>query len=88
LRQNAAWLLDRRAVVGHRRWARFAGAAAGIAAGVLNATRQTGSVPGVGLFGSLAGQADAFMAGARQSLLISAGLLFAAATVIWRGASN
>src|SRR5258708_39366437 len=36
----------------------------GIAAGVLNATRQTGSVLGVALFGSLVGQAGTFMAGA------------------------
>ena len=36
----------------------------GIAAGVLNATRQTGSVLGVALFGSLVGQPDAFMRGA------------------------
>ena len=34
----------------------------GIAAGVLNATRQTGSVLGVALFGSLVGQSGAFMA--------------------------
>ena len=33
----------------------------GIAAGVLNATRQTGSVLGVALFGSLIGQPDTFM---------------------------
>jgi hypothetical protein len=59
----------------------------GIAAGVLNATRQTGSVLGVALFGSLAGQASAFMAGAHQSLILSACLLFAAAVAIWRGAS-
>src|SRR5262249_8908722 len=44
----------------------------GIAAGVLNATRQTGSVLGVALFGSLLGGADAFVAGARTSLIISA----------------
>src|ERR1700722_8430774 len=50
----------------------------GIAAGVLNATRQTGSVLGVALFGSLAGQADAFIAGAHASLVISAALLLAA----------
>ena len=50
----------------------------GIAAGVLNATRQTGSVLGVALFGSLAGQASAFIAGAHASLVISAGLLLAA----------
>ena len=54
----------------------------GIAAGVLNATRQTGSVLGVALFGSLIGRSDAFMAGAHQSLVISALLLFAAAIVI------
>jgi MFS transporter, DHA2 family, methylenomycin A resistance protein len=61
---------------------------AGIAAGVLNATRQTGSVLGVALFGSLAGQPNAFMAGAHASLIISAGLLLAAAAAIWRGASR
>ena len=55
----------------------------GIAAGVLNATRQTGSVLGVALFGSLIGQSDAFMAGAFQALVISAVLLLAAAIVIW-----
>jgi DHA2 family methylenomycin A resistance protein-like MFS transporter len=59
----------------------------GIAAGVLNSTRQTGSVLGVALFGSLAGQEDAFMAGAHLSLVISACLLLAAAAAIWRGAS-
>jgi MFS transporter, DHA2 family, methylenomycin A resistance protein len=58
----------------------------GIAAGVLNATRQTGSVLGVALFGSLAGQSSAFMTGAHESLLISAGLLLAAGVAIWRGA--
>jgi DHA2 family methylenomycin A resistance protein-like MFS transporter len=60
----------------------------GIAAGVLNATRQTGSVLGVALFGSLVGGSDAFMSGAHQSLVISALLLLAAGTVIWRGAST
>jgi DHA2 family methylenomycin A resistance protein-like MFS transporter len=59
----------------------------GIAAGVLNSTRQTGSVLGVALFGSLAGQENAFMAGAHLSLVISACLLLAAAAAIWRGAS-
>jgi MFS transporter, DHA2 family, methylenomycin A resistance protein len=59
----------------------------GVAAGVLNATRQTGSVLGVALFGSLVGQADAFMAGAHASLVISAWVLFAAAAAIWIGAS-
>ncbi len=59
----------------------------GIAAGVLNATRQTGSVLGVALFGSLVGHANGFVAGAHASLLISAGLLLVAATAIWRGAA-
>jgi DHA2 family methylenomycin A resistance protein-like MFS transporter len=55
----------------------------GIAAGTLNATRQTGSVLGVALFGSLIGQSDAFIAGAHASLMISAGLLLAAAAAMW-----
>ena len=50
----------------------------GIAAGVLNATRQTGSVLGVALFGALVGQPDAFMA-ARTSAVISGSLLLSAA---------
>jgi DHA2 family methylenomycin A resistance protein-like MFS transporter len=47
----------------------------GIAAGVLNSTRQTGSVLGVALFGSLASQANAFMSGMHAALIISAALL-------------
>ena len=57
----------------------------GIAAGVLNATRQTGSVLGVALFGSLVGQSGTFMAGLHASLTIAAGVLIAAATAIWFG---
>jgi DHA2 family methylenomycin A resistance protein-like MFS transporter len=57
----------------------------GIAAGILNSTRQTGSVLGVALFGSLVGQSEAFMTGARESLVISALLLLVAATAIWHG---
>jgi DHA2 family methylenomycin A resistance protein-like MFS transporter len=57
----------------------------GIAAGVLNATRQTGSVLGVALFGSLVGQANAFIAGAHASLIISACLLLVAGAAVWRG---
>jgi DHA2 family methylenomycin A resistance protein-like MFS transporter len=60
----------------------------GIAAGVLNAVRQTGSVLGVALFGSLAGQADALLAGAHASLVISAGLLLAGGATIWWGTSR
>jgi len=59
----------------------------GIAAGVLNATRQTGSVLGVALFGSLVGQSSAFMTGLHASLIISAGVLLAAAAAIWWGAT-
>jgi DHA2 family methylenomycin A resistance protein-like MFS transporter len=59
----------------------------GIAAGVLNATRQTGSVLGVALFGSLVGQAGSFMSGAHQSLMISALLLVVAGAAIWSGAT-
>jgi DHA2 family methylenomycin A resistance protein-like MFS transporter len=58
----------------------------GIAAGVLNATRQTGSVLGVALFGSLAGEGSAFMAGTHEALIISACLLLVAAAAVWRGA--
>jgi DHA2 family methylenomycin A resistance protein-like MFS transporter len=57
----------------------------GIAAGVLNATRQTGSVLGVALFGSLVGGANAFIAGAHASLVISAAVLLAGAIAIWHG---
>jgi DHA2 family methylenomycin A resistance protein-like MFS transporter len=58
----------------------------GIAAGVLNATRQTGSVLGVALFGSLIGQNDTFVRGTHVSLVISVVLLSIASAVIWRGA--
>jgi MFS transporter, DHA2 family, methylenomycin A resistance protein len=57
----------------------------GIAAGVLNATRQTGSVLGVALFGSLVARNNAFMAGAHASLMISAAVLLAGAVAIWHG---
>jgi DHA2 family methylenomycin A resistance protein-like MFS transporter len=58
----------------------------GVAAGVLNSTRQTGSVLGVALFGSLiGGQGDAFLFGTRVALLISAALLIGAAGAIVGG---
>jgi DHA2 family methylenomycin A resistance protein-like MFS transporter len=57
----------------------------GVAAGVLNATRQTGSVLGVALFGSLVSQSGTFMAGLHASLLIAAGVLIAGAAAIWFG---
>jgi MFS transporter, DHA2 family, methylenomycin A resistance protein len=55
----------------------------GVAAGVLNSTRQTGSVLGVALFGSLIGQS--FLAGAHAALIVSALLLAVAAAVITLG---
>ena len=58
----------------------------GIAAGVLNSTRQTGSVLGVALFGSLIG--GAFMPGTHEALLISAAVLLAAAAAIWWGGAK
>jgi DHA2 family methylenomycin A resistance protein-like MFS transporter len=54
----------------------------GVAAGVLNSTRQTGSVLGVALFGSLIGQSHAFLFGAHAALIISALLLIGAAATI------
>lgn len=58
----------------------------GIAAGVLNATRQTGSVLGVALFGSLVASEGAFMTGLHLSLVVSAAVLLLAAAVIGLGA--
>src|SRR6202050_2310826 len=63
-------------------------ARSGIAAGVLNATRQTGSVLGVALFGSLVARENAFITGARESLIISAILLLGAAITIVIGNHN
>lgn len=60
----------------------------GIAAGVLNATRQTGSTLGVALFGSLVGQTDSLLSGTHQALAISAALMFVAAAVIGWGGSR
>lgn len=60
-------------------------ARSGLAAGVLNSTRQTGSVLGVALFGSFVAQKAEFIAGARVALIISAALLMVAALAIWIG---
>ena len=61
-------------------------ARSGLAAGVLNATRQTGSVIGVASFGALiGGGADAFIIGAREALIVSAALLIGAAAAILLG---
>jgi len=57
----------------------------GLAAGVLNSARQTGSVLGVALFGSLVGQGNAFVSGTREALVLSATLLAGAAIITTRG---
>ncbi|WP_038971691.1 MFS transporter [Bradyrhizobium genomosp. III] len=61
-------------------------ARSGIAAGVLNATRQTGSVLGVALFGSLVAAEGSFMAGLHLALVVSASVLLLAAVAIGLGA--
>jgi DHA2 family methylenomycin A resistance protein-like MFS transporter len=61
-------------------------ARSGVAAGVLNATRQTGSVIGVALFGSLLEHKGAFMTGVHISLVISTVLFVGAAAMALLGA--
>jgi DHA2 family methylenomycin A resistance protein-like MFS transporter len=61
-------------------------ARSGIAAGVLNATRQTGSVLGVALFGSLVATDGGFLTGMHLALIISASVLLLAAATIGFGA--
>lgn len=56
-------------------------ARSGIASGVLTASRQTGSVLGVSLFGSLIAVAPMMVSGTRISLAISAGVLLAACVI-------
>lgn len=53
----------------------------GLAAAVLNSARQTGSVLGVALFGSLIGRSGAFVSGAHLALSIAAALLLATAAI-------
>jgi DHA2 family methylenomycin A resistance protein-like MFS transporter len=57
----------------------------GVAAGVLNATRQTGSVLGVALFGSLISRSSTFVPAARTSLIVSAILMLGSAATIMAG---
>jgi DHA2 family methylenomycin A resistance protein-like MFS transporter len=57
----------------------------GVASGVLNAMRQTGSVLGVALFGSLLGGSAGFMGGAKTALLISSGLALCALAAVMIG---
>lgn len=59
----------------------------GVAAGVLNSARQTGSVLGVALFGSLIGQ-NTFLSGLRAALIISALLAGVAATIAIGGSAR
>jgi MFS transporter, DHA2 family, methylenomycin A resistance protein len=54
----------------------------GLAAAVLNSARQSGSVIGVSLFGSLLGGSGGFLAGARTALMIAAALLLISATAV------
>jgi DHA2 family methylenomycin A resistance protein-like MFS transporter len=63
-------------------------ARSGIAAGVLNATRQTGSVLGVALFGALVASDRTFMTGLHLALVISAAVLLLAAGMIGFGAPS
>lgn len=56
-------------------------ARSGIASGVLTASRQTGSVLGVSLFGSLIAAAPMMVSGTRMSLAISAGVLAASCII-------
>jgi MFS transporter, DHA2 family, methylenomycin A resistance protein len=58
----------------------------GVAAGVLNSTRQIGSVLGVALFGSLVGSRDSSVFGLNAALIISAAA--AAAATIFVGAKR
>jgi MFS transporter, DHA2 family, methylenomycin A resistance protein len=60
----------------------------GVAAGVLNATRQTGSVLGVALFGAFVAKEGAFIVGTRESLIVCAILLLGAAAIIMVGARD
>ena len=53
----------------------------GIASGVLNSARQTGSVVGVALFGALVAKGPGFIAGLKLSLVIAAALLVASAAI-------
>jgi DHA2 family methylenomycin A resistance protein-like MFS transporter len=60
----------------------------GLASGVLNSMRQTGSVLGVALFGSLAGSLGGLVPGLRSALIISACLLACSAAAALIGVTN
>jgi MFS transporter, DHA2 family, methylenomycin A resistance protein len=55
----------------------------GVASGTLNMMRQTGSVLGVAVFGSLIAARSRFTAGLHTSLLISIAVVVLAALVVW-----
>jgi MFS transporter, DHA2 family, methylenomycin A resistance protein len=57
----------------------------GIASGVLNSMRQTGSVLGVALFGALLGAQSGFLSGAKLSLIVSAVLALCAVGAVMIG---
>jgi MFS transporter, DHA2 family, methylenomycin A resistance protein len=56
-------------------------ARSGIASGVLTASRQTGSVLGVSLFGSLIAAAPMMVHGTRVAVAISSGVLLASCVI-------
>jgi DHA2 family methylenomycin A resistance protein-like MFS transporter len=60
-------------------------ARSGIASGVLNSSRQTGSVIGVALFGALIAKDAAFMAGLRLALGLAVGTLALSAAIAMAG---
>ncbi len=57
----------------------------GMAAGVVNAARQSGGVLGVALLGSLVHGREAFAPGLHIGLVIAASAFFTAAAVTFRG---
>ena len=57
----------------------------GVASGVLNAMRQSGSVLGVALFGSLLGGSAGFVGGLRMALIIAAALALCALVAVLIG---
>jgi len=64
-------------------------ARSGVASGVLNSARQTGSVIGVALFGALVARDATFMMGLRISLGLAVGLLAASAAIcVWGAAAR
>jgi DHA2 family methylenomycin A resistance protein-like MFS transporter len=60
----------------------------GIASGVLNSMRQSGSVVGVALLGSLVAQQPAFMSGLRLALAVAAAALATACVAVLAGISG